>query len=189
MDGVPVHLALQQRTSTRDAATYWVLSWRAKLSKTGPNRRFYLSGGNYWSLPVEVVMEIVDEITKLGCLAEQYFDQRVRNFTPRVKSSTELTETEKSEWIARILAPGEDWGSTPFFVAVSDPNEHWWKVMIINPETRLATFRSITNDADYMPKKILRPLSEWFLDNSMMDANVQQMLIFREQLKRWHQSE
>jgi len=76
----------------------------------------------------------------------------------------------------------------PIVVAVSDPNDNWQKVMIVNPETRIATLRSITKDAGYMPKTILRSESEWFLDNSMMVANVRQMLVFREQLQRWHQS-
>lgn len=185
VDGVPVHLALQQRTSPRDRATYWVVSWRAKLSKTGPNRRFYLSSGNYWSLPLDTAIELLDELTKLGSLQEQFYDHREVNFTPRMQCSIDMPETERAEWLERILAPEENWGSNPCFVVLSDPNSLWSKVLIINPETRIATFRSITQDAGYMPRKVLRPGSDWNLDNSMLDANVQQMFAFKEQLQRW----
>ena len=50
--------------------------------------------------------------------------------------------------------------------------------MIVNTDTDTATFRSITENPDYMPKKVLRPGGGWWLDNSMMDANVQQMMKF-----------
>lgn len=65
---------------------------------------------------------------------------------------------------------------------VSDPNDNWRKVLIANRETGIVTFRSITQDDGYMPKKVLRPGSSWYLDNSMMDASVQQMQVLRQHL-------
>lgn len=65
----------------------------------------------------------------------------------------------------------------------SDPNDDWKKVMIVNTDTGTATFRSITKDPGYMPKKELRPGADWWLDNSMMDANVQQMKAFYSNLR------
>ena len=35
----------------------------------------------------------------------------------------------------------------------SDPNSHWKKVLIVNTDIDIATFRSITGNPDYMPKK------------------------------------
>lgn len=75
-----------------------------------------------------------------------------------------------------------DWGQNPYFAIASDPNDNWRKVLIANRKTGIVTFRSITQDGSYMPKKVLRQGSSWYLDNSMMDANVQQMRAFRQQL-------
>ena len=183
VNGMPVRLALQERTSTRDNATWWVVSWRSKLSPTGPNRRFYLSSGSYWSLPLQTAISLVDELTDKGGLDDKYLDQRRAGFTaenPLV--SDEMTPEERSQWSARLFAEDEDWGENPYFVITSDPNENWRKVLIANQNTGIVTFRSITQDDRYMPKKVLRKGSLWYLDNSMMDASVQQMRVFKQHL-------
>lgn len=183
-NGVPVRLALQERTSTREDTTWWVVSWRAKLSPTGPNRRFYLSSGEYWSLPLKTAITLMDELADKGGLDEKYFDDRKHDFTAQDPLiSDNMSAAEKSEWSARLFADEEDWGPNPYFVIVNDPNENWKKVLIANRETGVVTFRSITTDASYMPKKVLRPGSDWYLDNSMMDAGVQQMRVFRGNLR------
>lgn len=88
-----------------------------------------------------------------------------------------------ADWTVRVFAEEEDWGKNPYFVIVSDPNDNWRKVLIANQETGIVTFRSITQDDSYMPKKVLRQESPWYPDNSMMDASVQQMRVFREKLR------
>lgn len=184
-NGVPVKLALQQRTSARDNATWWCVSWRSKLSPSGPNRRFYLSSGEYWSLPLKTAVSLLDELASKGGLDEQYFDRRRPGFSaenPLV--SDNMTAAEKAEWAARIFAEEEDWGQDPYFVIASDPNDNWRKVLIANRETGVVTFRSITQDDGYMPKKVLRQGSSWYLDNSMMDASVQQMRVFKQHLNQ-----
>jgi len=57
--------------------------------------------------------------------------------------------------------------------------------LLIKTEDRIATFRSVTRDLDYQQKKTLRPNMEWYLDNSMVDANVQQMRQFHLWLKHF----
>ena len=96
-----------------------------------------------------------------------------------------MTASEKTEHLGGVTSPDEDWGTNPFFVIVSDPSDQWKKVLIINTETDAATFRSITESPDYKPKKVLRPNVTWWLDNSMMDANVQQMRVFHRQLQNY----
>ena len=85
---------------------------------------------------------------------------------------------------ARIFSTDEDWGNAPAIVVLSDTNSNWQKAMIVNTETLVCTFRSLTKDATYMPKKDLNKGNEWWLDNAMMDANVQQMRIFHSHLKK-----
>lgn len=84
-------------------------SWRSKLSPTGPNRRFYLSSGEYWSLPLKTAVSLLDELASKGGLDEQYFDRRRPGFSaenPLV--SDNMTSAEKADWEARIFAEEED---------------------------------------------------------------------------------
>ncbi len=83
---------------------------------------------------------------------------------------------------AQLTGSDEDWGSNPFL------NPEVKKVMIVNTDTDTVTFRSITKHPDYMPKKVLRPGDGWWLDNSMMDANVQQMTKFHTNLRDYLES-
>ncbi len=68
-------------------------------------------------------------------------------------------------------------------MVLDDPNGRWRKIMIVNRQTRMATFRSTTTDTTYMPRAVLRDGSDWHLDNSMQDTNVQQARVFLEQLQ------
>ena len=97
--------------------------------------------------------------------------------------STRMTPAERKRELANFTGPEENWGSDPFFVVNSDPNDDWKKVLIVNTDTGTATFRSITENPGYSPKKVLRPGADWWLDNSMMDANVQQMKAFYSNLR------
>jgi hypothetical protein len=114
---------------------------------------------------------------EMGGLDEKYSDWRRRPEFETIVSN-ELSLDEKAEALDGITGPDENWGTSPFFVITFDPNDCWKKVMLINTDTGVATFRSITEDEDYMPRKVLRPNSGWWLDNSMLDANVQQMREF-----------
>ena len=182
VDGILVALALQERTSAREGQSWWTLSWRAKYSPDGPNRRFYFTHDGCWMIPATVALEMMDEMASRGGLDERYFDHHRR---PRFQTwvSTEVTPAERAEALTKLTGPDEDWGADPFLVINFDPNDRWKKVLIVNPETGTATFRSITEDPDYMPRKVLRPGEGWWLDNSMMDANVQQMRVFHSNLR------
>lgn len=180
--GIPVKLALQERTSARVDKSWWTLSWRTKYSPDGSNRRFYLTKEGCWTLPAAVALEMIEEMVTKGGLDEQYFDHRRRPSFETLVSS-KLKPAEKIEALQGVTGPDENWGKDPFFVITFDPNDRWKKVMIVATDSDTATFRSITEDPNYMPKKVLRPGARWWLDNSMMDANVQQMRAFRSNLK------
>lgn len=183
LKGIPVKLALQERTSTRVEKPWWTLSWRTKYSADGSNRRFYVTSDGCWTIPATVGLEMIDEMESLGGLDEEYFDYRRRSFETRV--SAKMTASEMADALEGITGPDEDWGADPFFVINGDPNDQWQKVLIINTENNIATFRSITRNPAYMQKKVLRAKADWWLANSMMDANVQQMRVFQAQLKNY----
>lgn len=177
IDGIEVALALQERTSAAAGASWWVLSWRTKYSPNGTNRRFYFTRDGIWTIPATKALEMMEELESRGVLGQEYFDRRMGSACSTLVS-TGMARSERNRELASITGPEENWGSDPFFVVNSDPNDNWKKIMIVNTDTGAATFRSITKDPGYMPKKELRPGADWWLDNSMMDANVQQMKAF-----------
>jgi hypothetical protein len=181
VDGIPVKLALQKRTNETRGESHWTLSWRTRYSPGGRNRRFYQTQNGFWTISVAVALEMIQEMNAWGGLDEKYFDPRP--FELKALVSTEMTLGESAEELARLTGPDEDWGSDPFFVIISDPNDKWKKIMIVDSDTDTATFRSITEDPDYKPKTALRPGDGWWLDNSMMDANVQQTRAFYSNLR------
>ena len=182
VEGIPVKLALQERTSSRVEQPWWTLSWRTRYSADGSNRRFYLTRDGCWTIPTTVGLEMIDEMESLGGLGEEYFDQR-SSFEIRI--SEKMTASETTDAFEGITGPDEDWGADPFFVINSDPDDQWQKVLIINTENNIATFRSITRNPGYMQKKVLRAKADWWLVNSMMDVGVQQMRVFQAQLKNY----
>lgn len=177
IDGIEVALALQERTSAAAGTSWWVLSWRTKYSPNGTNRRFYFTRDGIWTIPAAKALEMMEELESRGALGQEYLDRRA-GFVCSTLVSTGMGPSERNRELVNIAGPEESWGSDPFFVVNSDPSKSWKKIMIVNTDTGTATFRSITKDSGYMPRKELRPGADWWLDNSMMDANVQQMKAF-----------
>lgn len=177
VDGLPVSLILQERTSERHGQTWWTFSWRTRLSPHGPNRRFYFNDGEYWKIPTSAALTLMREMDKKGGFHEKYFDQRKGRNLPATLS-WKLTPKQRSTTLSGITDPNEYWGADPAFVIAYDQSDMWKKVMIVNAEDCVATFRSITEDAEYKPKKEVRPNEGWWLDNAMMDAGGQLMREF-----------
>jgi hypothetical protein len=175
-DGTKLTLALQSRTSARLGRTWYVVSWRSLLSPGGKNRRFYVSSGKAWSMSASLALDMLEKLEGKGGLDEKYFDLRNPGFDARA--------TEDSALLEEITMPEESWDEDPFIVVLNDPNADWRKILIVNRKTRQAAFRSTTKNVDYMPRKELRPGSEWYLDNSMQDVNVQQARVFLETLRK-----
>ena len=184
VNGILVTLALQERTNVSEDKPWWVLSWRTRYSPVGQNRRFYFTKDGCWTIPAVVALEMIEKMEVKGGLDEKYFDHRGQT-TIKTMGSTTMTPDEKMDALEGLTGPDEDWGTDPLLVINSDPNERWKKVMIVNSDTDTATFRSITEDPDYMPRKVLRPDVGWCLDNSMLDASVQQMRAFYSNLQNY----
>ncbi len=182
-DGTELTLALQSRTKTRLGHTLFVVSWRSRLGPGGPNRRFYVSNDEPWSMSASLALDMLEELEGSGGLDEKYFDlDRRPDFD--VISSQLAIDPERSVILEEITMLGESWGESPFFTVLKDPNGDWRKIMLVNRKTGQATFRSTTTDTTYMPRKTLRPGAEFFLDNSMQDTNVQQAQIFLAELRK-----
>ena len=176
---------LQKRTSAAAGASWWVLSWRTRYSPNGTNRRFYFTRKDgVWTIPAARALEMMEEAESEGALDQEYLDlDRHAGFTCDPLVSTRKSSADRKRELDSFTGSEEDWGPDPFFVVNSDPNKNWKKVLIVNTDDGTATFRSITKDPDYRPKKVLRLGADWWLDNSMMDANVQQMRVFYSNLR------
>ncbi len=182
VEGIPVTLALQEREKRGEQ--HWVLSWRTRYSPGGPNRRFYDLENGIWTIPAAIALELFEKMKVRGGLDfEEYPDPRLLHHEIEVSVSTELTSAKKEEALAQLTRPDEKFGSDPFFVTVSDPKPTVTKAMIVDTDTDTVTFRSITEDPEYMPKKNLNRGPGRWLDNTMLDANVQQMTKFYENLR------
>ena len=175
--GVPVTLALQKRTGAGEAEGWWVLSWRTKYTPNGANRRFYMNKDGCWTIPAPIALGMIQIMDSEGGLAEQYDDRR-RDGEFDVTISSTMSAEEKNKTLTDITGVDEKWGFAPFFVITSHPKQTRKKVLLINTDNNAATFRSITKDANYMPKETLREGATWWLDNYMMDASVQEMRVF-----------
>ena len=185
-NGIPVKLALQQRTIANQTTAYWTVSWRTKYSPSGTNRRFYYSSGGYWQFPASIALELINDLEEQGGLEEAYQDKRKGSEKIKLLISPEIKKKETSSYNVlcnSVMGNNEDWGSSPHIVALTDTEKDWRKVMIVNNENMNCTFRSLTKNSSYMPKKELGNKNEWWLDNAMMDANVQQMKMFRDHLR------
>lgn len=180
---IPVKLDLQERNTAKEG-TWWTLSWRTKYSPGGSNRRFYVTQEGCWTIPAALALEMMREMEALGGLDSRYFSTRGA-WEVNTLVSNKMSREQRVKALESITGTDEDWGHDPFFVIVGDYNSRWQKVMIVNTQTNVATFRSITTDPEYMPKKVLRPDSGWWLDNSMMDADVQQTREFYAYLKEY----
>lgn len=172
-DGTELTLALQSRTSRREQRTWYVVSWRSRLSPGGHNRRFYLTAGSAWSMPADLALQMLKSLEAKDGLNERYIDKERR---PDFKVSIDLSLTD-------LTMEGETWGPRTRTVVLTDPQIQWRKVMLFDPDARIVTFRSLTKDTSYMPRTDLRPACEWFLDNSMQDSNIQQTRVFLQALQ------
>lgn len=180
--GTPIKLALQERSSAREETPYWTISWRTLYQLGGKNRRFYKTEKyGYWSLPIQTALDLIEALKNQGGLDDAFLDSRKLG-DYEIICSDELEHLEKVKKLNEITGDSEKWDENAFFVIISDPNPNWQKILIADKDQSLVTFRSLTKDRNYMPKTILRGNSEWWLDNSMLDANVQQFKIFYDQL-------
>lgn len=181
-DGTEVTLALQSRMSVHEGKTWNVVSWRTRLGPGGHNRRFYVTKDDAWTIDARTALEMYSNLEAMGGLGDQFSDQRSPGF--QVTVSDDLTTRDRASMLEEITLAGENWGDDPFFAVLNDPNDHWRKILIVNRNSGIATFRSTTTDEAYMPRKTMRPNSRWFLDNSMQDVNVQQARAILAELQR-----
>lgn len=179
---LPICLRLQIREDDGDVE-YYTLSWRSRY-RTSPsqNRRLYVTDSDgFWTIPADLATLILRQASDRGFLDAEHDDPGIRHDGPMnfvVADSRTLTQEDFRRTLAEIIFDDEDWGSTPTFVIAETPDGRWRKIMIVDTDSNVCTFRSMTTDQRYGMKDTRRRNGRWYLDRSMQDASAAAMRQF-----------
>jgi hypothetical protein len=185
-DGIRVTLNLQ-RTTTESGQSWHTVSWRTQYA-SGSNRRFYVVDGRPWQIPIDLAVRLLTDFERKGGLDDSHFMRGEDRAAAQDWRLLDISGSRELQPPGEVLIPGEDWGHTPQWVIFghavppADGFGQWRKIMLVNLDTAMVTFRSTTTDARYRPRKVINPGSDWVLDNSMQDASVQDSRVFYERL-------
>ena len=186
-DGLPVSLFLQVRHYVHPV-DFFCLSWRTHLPSGIANRRFYYDrqyGTGFWRIPVSSALELMYLANEEGMLDEEFEDlqERHEGVNNRIIDSRNLDRQERETAFASIVnenreSVDQEWGADPLFVIIEVPDGSWRKIMIVDTERAVCTFRSTTRDPSYTGGIADGMIPPWQLDKFMQDASRAMMLKF-----------
>ena len=184
-EGLPAHLILQTRHCV-PPVDFFCLSWRTVLPTGRSNRRFYYDrrhGTGIWTIPVSIALGLLNRADAAGMLDEEYDDLQERHCgtNNRIIDSRNLGRQERERKFASIINVNRDpdWGMDPLFVIIQVPDRRWRKIMIVDTQGEICTFRSTTTDTSYRQGVADGMTHPWRLDNSMQDASCTMMREFQ----------
>ena len=125
---------------------------------------------------------MLKEAEEKGMLDERYDDPQTRHggTDNEIIDSRELNLQDRRNALDSITTENEigDWSIDSMFTIIEVPDGSWRKVMIVDLERGLCTFRSTTTDTSYKP--IIRDgmTYPWLMDNAMQDASTATMREF-----------
>ena len=123
-----------------------------------------------------------EEAEEKGMLDERYDDPQTRHggTDNEIIDSRELNLQDRRNALDSITTENEtgDWSLDSVFTIIEVPDGSWRKVIIVDIERGLCTFRSTTTDTLYKP--IIRDgmTYPWLMDNAMQDASTAMMREF-----------
>ena len=116
-------------------------------------------------------------------LDEEYDDLQERHCGTDncIIDSRDLGRAERDRKFASIINTkrDSDWRSDPLFVIIQVPDGQWRKIMIVDTDREVCTFRSTTTDDKYRLGIADGMIPPWRLDNAMQDASAAMMREFR----------
>lgn len=184
-EGLPIHIILQTRHHVRPV-DFFCLSWRTVLPNGSRNRRFYYDrryGTGIWTMPVSVGLRLIDQADAAGMLDEEYDDLQERHdgTNNTIIDSRNLGRQEHEREFASIINVNRDpdWGPDPLFLIIEVPDGSWRKIMIVDTDREICTFRSTTTCTSYGQGVDDGMIPPWRLDNAMQDASCAMMREFR----------
>ncbi len=184
---LPVYLKLRERTDLSPA--FLCVSWRTRYS-TAPtqNRRFYYTEADgYWTIPVSIALDMLEEAEDRGMLDEENDDAQTRHGAADndiIDSRRYLVAGRRRLFYSIADDTIEDWGREPIFFVSEVPDGTWRKIMIVDSSRESCTFRSTTTDLDYNQLTRRPELTPpWIMDNAMQDASAAMMKQFLQVLR------
>jgi hypothetical protein len=161
---------------------FYTASWRTTYPGTTQNRRFYWVRDTCWTIAAVTAQRVLERAQSEGLLDAKYDDPYLRfgGGKPDFLFSASLPAVERREIWRDLTREGREppWGANTAFAIATEAGGRWRKVMIIDSERKLATFRSCTVDASYPLRVRLPTSSRWFMDNAMQDASTAIMRFF-----------
>ena len=174
-DGLPIHLKIQERLEV-PPDPFYCLSWRTLYPGGRSNRRFYRSSTTgFWTIPIQVAVDLMSEAEERGWLDGRYEDLQDRHQGTGnvIFYSRSLNVRDRRVMLESITCDqGEpDWGDDPMFMVIQVPDKPWRKIMIVDTPREFCTFRSATTCVGYKPVIADPHLCPWRMDNAMQDAS------------------
>jgi len=197
--GIITKLVLHPRLNLpkgRKEKPFWVVSWRSRLKNNKTNRRFYNTLDEFWEIPIKDACIMFNEVFKKGGLDSKYDDRWNDGVVKkRIKCLKRVGGKKYFGDFSTILAKlPEDqaiWNSKNLTAIIfkepknnQNPGRECWKVMLVDLQRQMVTFRTIANNADYGMKKNCLKDPGWFMDKAMMDTDPCVMRCFRRYLLR-----
>lgn len=150
--------------------TYNCLSWRETRSESRTNRRFYFEQGAYWRLPILQAREMIREAKQNDFLGN------IGNDPGQIPNPPLLIHPSDPNYHAMIRlvtveSPYENEWRNSIAILCTQLCGTWRKVMLLNPTTGYATFRSLTSDNNYQFSGKEASSDGWKLDRAMLDAH------------------
>lgn len=186
-NGLPIDLRLQERIDVEEEPRFYCLSWRTLYPVGRTNRqRYRLTDAGYWTVPVQIASDLMSEAERRGWLDGNYEDRQVRHLGTAndIILSRSLNARDRYTTFESITCDeGEpDWGDDPVFIVIQVPDGQWRKIMIVDTERQVCTFRSATRDERYT--NVIDCLrSPWGLHESMQDASAAMIREFLDVLR------
>ena len=176
-EGLDVHILLQSRHCVPPVA-FFCLSWRTVLPTGTANRRFYYDrkhGTGIWTIPVSTALDLLSQAEEAGMFDEEFNDLQSRHggTNDRIIDSRKLSPSERKREFVSIVNQNRDpnWGSDPLFVIIEMPDKRWRKIILVDTQKGICTFRSTTTDTSYTQGINDGMVPPWRLDNTMQDAS------------------
>lgn len=187
-NGLPIDLRLQERLDIEEEPRFYCLSWRTLYPVGRTNRQQYrLTDAGCWTVPVQIALDLMSQAERRGWLDGSYEDRQLRHrgTDNDIFSSRSMSARDRRMMFDSIICDeGEpEWGDDPLFVVIQVPDGQWRKIMTVDTERQVCTFRSATRDESYNRNVIDCLRSPWGLHKSMQDASAAMIREFLDVLR------
>jgi len=133
------------------------------------NRRFYFEKGSFWTIPFDRALNMMQQAKR-----DSFFDESETD--PGKISSYDIADPKNKNYdqlIGKALVNcnyDQEW-KTSIAVICNQSCGMWRKVMMVNLNIMVVTFRSLTADNGYKFTYAEKSADGWRLDRSMLDAH------------------